>query len=186
MATDAARHARFQGELLTALPRLRPFAQSLARDTMDADDLLQATVMRALAAQDRFALGTNMTGWLYTILRNVHTSEARARRLRTHVPLEHTAESHMLTPATQLDRIEHRETFRALASVPHMQRQALLLVGFLGCSYVEAATISRCEVGTIKSRVNRAKSKIADAMHRARHIQPKQPRSGTRRRRNPA
>jgi len=127
---------------------------------------VQATVVRALAAQERFEPGTNLMGWLYTILRNVHTSELRARSVRVHQDLESTPDHLLQRPATQLEAIEHRELRNALRTVPLKQREALILVVMVGCSYEEAAAICHCEVGTIKSRVNRAKARIAQALGR--------------------
>jgi RNA polymerase sigma-70 factor (ECF subfamily) len=163
---DDDRTAQFRAEILACLPRVRAFARSLGRNSAEADDLVQATVVRALAAQNRFEPGTNLMGWLYTILRNVHTSELRARSVRVHQHLDSTPDHLLQRPATQLDAIEHRELRNALRTVPLKQREALILVVMVGCSYEEAAAICRCEVGTIKSRVNRAKTRIAQALGR--------------------
>jgi RNA polymerase sigma-70 factor (ECF subfamily) len=154
----------FRSEVLACLPRVRAFARSLGRNSAEADDLVQNTVLRALAAQERFELGTNLIGWLYTILRNVHTSELRARSVRVHQDLDSTPDHLLQRPATQLESIEHREVRNALTTVPIKQREALILVVMVGCSYEEAAAICGCEVGTIKSRVNRAKTRIAQAL----------------------
>lgn len=155
---------RFGMDILACLPRVRAFARSLGRNHAEADDLVQATVLRALAARDRFEPGTNLMGWLYTILRNIHTSELRARSVRLHQDLDSTPDHVLQRPATQLQAIEHRELRVALKSVPLKQREALILVVMVGCSYEEAAAICSCEVGTIKSRVNRAKGRIAQAL----------------------
>jgi RNA polymerase sigma-70 factor (ECF subfamily) len=155
---------RFRNDILVCLPRIRAFARSLGRNSAEADDLVQATVLRALSAQDRFEPGTNLMGWLYTILRNVHTSELRARSVRVHQDLDSTPDHVLQRPATQIESIEHREVRNALKTVPLKQREALILVVMVGCSYEEAAAICRCEVGTIKSRVNRAKTRIAQAL----------------------
>ena len=106
----------FRRDILAALPRLRAFARSLAYSGAEADDLLQATVMRALAAEDRFEPGTNLMGWLYTIMRNVHTSELRARSVRQHQDLEATPDHQLQRAPTQLDAIEYRELRNALRS----------------------------------------------------------------------
>lgn len=164
--SDDEQTERFRADILDCLPRIRAFARSLGRNTAEADDLVQATVLRALAAQHRFEPGTNLMGWLYTILRNVHTSELRARSVRVHQDLDSTPDHLLQRPATQLESIEHREVRNALKTVPIKQREALILVVMVGCSYEEAAAICRCEVGTIKSRVNRAKTRIAQALGR--------------------
>jgi RNA polymerase sigma-70 factor (ECF subfamily) len=160
----AERTDKFRNDILACLPRIRAFARSLGRNGAEADDLVQATVLRALSAEDRFEPGTNLMGWLYTILRNVHTSELRARSVRMHQDLDSTPDHVLQRPATQLESIEHREVRNALKTVPIKQREALILVVMVGCSYEEAAAICRCEVGTIKSRVNRAKTRIAQAL----------------------
>lgn len=156
----------FRADLIACLPRLRAFARSLARSSTEADDLLQATVVRALASQNRFEPGTNLAGWLYTIMRNVHTSELRARSVRRHQDLEATPDHELQRAPTQLEAIEHRELRNALRSVPLKQREALILVVMVGCTYEEAAAICGCEVGTIKSRVNRAKGHIVRMLNR--------------------
>lgn len=166
VAKEDDRTVRFREDILACLPRVRAFARSLGRNSAESDDLVQATVVRALAAQDRFEPGTNLMGWLYTILRNVHTSELRARSVRVHQHLDSTPDHLLQRPPTQLDAIEHRELRNALRIVPLKQREALILVVMVGCSYEEAAAICRCEVGTIKSRVNRAKARIAQALGR--------------------
>ena len=158
--------ARFREDIIACLPRLRAFARSLARSTAEADDLLQATVLRALAAENRFEPGTNLIGWLYTIMRNVHTSELRSRSVRQHQDLEATPDHQLQRAPTQMEAIEHRELRQALRSVPLKQREALILVVMVGCTYEEAAAICGCEVGTIKSRVNRAKGHIMRALNR--------------------
>src|SRR5829696_4464497 len=126
--------------LLAAVPSLRAFAISLSGQVDRADDLVQDTLLRALANIDRFERGTNLNAWLFTILRNLFHSEYRKRRREV-------------------------EDFRAaLANLPADQREALLLIGASGFSYEEAAQICECAVGTIKSRVNRARSRLAQLL----------------------
>jgi RNA polymerase sigma-70 factor, ECF subfamily len=151
----------FREQILACLPRLRAYARSMGGSNHAADDLIQATALRALAAEDHFEMGTNMMAWLFTIMRNVHTSELRSRNLRHSQSLEDLPEHLLQAPAAQLAAVQNRELREALKQVPHNQREALVLIVMVGCSYDEAALICGCEVGTIKSRVNRAKARLA-------------------------
>jgi RNA polymerase sigma-70 factor (ECF subfamily) len=154
----------FREEMLACLPRLRGFARSMGGSSHAADDLVQGTVVRALAAEERFQIGTNMMAWLFTIMRNVHTSELRSHMVRRHQPLEDVPDYQLQAPAAQISAIENRELQDALKAVPAKQREALILVVMVGCTYDEAALICGCEVGTIKSRVNRAKGRLAELL----------------------
>jgi RNA polymerase sigma-70 factor (ECF subfamily) len=154
----------FREEILACLPRLRAFARSMGGSSHAADDLIQSTVVRALAAEERFQIGTNMMAWLFTILRNVHTSELRGRVVRNHISLEDVPDYRLQAPAAQISAVENRELQEALKAVPVKQREAVILVVMVGCTYDEAASICGCEVGTIKSRVNRAKARIAELL----------------------
>jgi RNA polymerase sigma-70 factor (ECF subfamily) len=128
-----------------------------------ADDLVQETLLRALANIDSFQPGTNMAAWLFTILRNHFRSEYRKRRREVEDSDGHYAETLKTQPA-QLGHVEFREFREALAKLPSDQREALVLVGASGFSYEEAAHICECAVGTIKSRVNRARTRLAELM----------------------
>jgi RNA polymerase sigma-70 factor, ECF subfamily len=156
----------FREQVLECLPRLRAYARAMGGSADAADDLLQAMVVRALAAERRFEMGTNMMAWLFTIMRNLHTSELRSRNLRHSQSLEDLPEHLFQAPAAQLTAIQNRELHEALKQVPHNQREALVLIVMVGCSYDEAALICGCEVGTIKSRVNRAKARLAELLSR--------------------
>ena len=146
--------------LLAAVPGLRAFAISLSGQVDRADDLVQDTLLRALANIDRFERGTNLNAWLFTILRNLFHSEFRKRRREVEDPDGSLAGRLQIQPeqGAHLDFEDFRE---ALNKLPADQREALLLVGASGFSYEEAANICGCAVGTIKSRVNRARSRLA-------------------------
>ncbi len=146
--------------ILSALPSLRAFAISLSGNVDRADDLVQETILRALANIHSFQLGTNMSAWLFTILRNLFRSEYRKRRREVEDADGKFAESLKSHPE-QLGRVEFNEFRAALAQLPPEQREALILIGASGFSYEEAAGICDCAVGTIKSRVNRARSRLA-------------------------
>lgn len=150
----------FQRGLLTAIPRLRAFAIGLCGTTGLADDLVQETLLRAWANRSSFQLGTNMMGWLYVILRNGFYAEFRKRKHEVaDVDGQHAAM--MVTAPAQEGHIEFGEFRAALLRLPPDQREALLLVGSSGLSYEEAAKICQCAVGTMKSRVSRARTRLA-------------------------
>ena len=146
--------------ILAAVPSLRAFAISLSGNVDRADDLVQETMLRALANIHSFQPGTNMSAWLFTILRNLFRSEYRKRRREVEDTDGSFAEGLKSHPE-QLGRVEFQEFRTALAQLPPEQREALILVGASGFSYEEAADICECAVGTIKSRVNRARSQLA-------------------------
>jgi len=149
--------------MLGAVPSLRAFAISLSGNVDRADDLVQETLLRAMANIDSFQPGTNMSAWLFTILRNLFRSEYRKRRREVEDTDGGYAESLKSHPEQQ-SRVEFEEFRTALAKLPPDQREALILVGASGFSYEEAAAICDCAVGTIKSRVNRARTRLADLL----------------------
>jgi RNA polymerase sigma-70 factor (ECF subfamily) len=149
--------------MLAAVPSLRAFAISLSGNIDRADDLVQETLLRAIANIDSFQPGTNMSAWMFTILRNLFRSEYRKRRREVEDTDGSYAESLKSHPE-QNSRLEFQEFRAALAKLPPDQREALILVGASGFSYEEAAAICDCAVGTIKSRVNRARTRLADLL----------------------
>jgi RNA polymerase sigma-70 factor (ECF subfamily) len=149
--------------MLRATPNLRAFAISLTNNVDRADDLVQETLMRAIANIARFQPGTNMQAWLFTILRNLFHSEYRKRRREVEDADGKYAASLAVQPA-QGSHLDFEDLQKALARLPHDQREALLLVGASGFSYEQAAEICGCAVGTIKSRVNRARTRLSDLM----------------------
>ncbi len=153
-----------QTELLRTLPHLRAFAISLSGSTDRADDLVQETLTRALANIDRFQPGTCLQAWLFTILRNLFHTEFRRRRREVEDPDGIMAGQLAVLP-NQPGCVEFEELRRALGKLPHDQREALLLVSAQGFSYEEAAQITGTQLGTIKSRVNRARTRLAELMH---------------------
>ena len=149
--------------ILKAVPNLRAFAVSLSGNVDRADDLVQETLLRALANIESFQPGTNLSAWLFTILRNQFRSEYRKRR-REVEDVDGKYSDKLKTQPEQMGKIEFTELRRALTQLPDDQREALLLVGASGFSYEEAAEICGCAVGTIKSRVNRARNRLAEMM----------------------
>jgi RNA polymerase sigma-70 factor (ECF subfamily) len=150
-------------QVLSTVPSLRAFAISLCGNIDRADDLVQETLLRALSHIDSFEPGTNMPAWLFTILRNLFRSEYRKRRREVEDADGRYAETLKSHPE-QTGRVEFEEFRTALAKLPPDQREALILVGASGFSYEDAASICGCAVGTIKSRVNRARTRLADLL----------------------
>lgn len=146
--------------LLAAVPGLRAFAISLSGQVDKADDLVQDTLLRALSNLHRFERGTNLNAWLFTILRNLFHSEYRKRR-REIADSDGSYAGRLKVQPEQGSHLDFEDFRTALFQLPSDQREALLLVGASGFSYEEAAGICDCAVGTIKSRVNRARIRLA-------------------------
>jgi len=150
----------FKDDLLACLPNLRAFALAQCHHRQLAEDLVQETLLRAWAHRDRFEPGSNMAAWLFTILRNHHRSlYRRQRRELEDVGGAHAAE--LIVAPDQQSRLDLQDFRAALQHLSPDQREALLLVGAEGFSYQQAAAIGGCAVGTIKSRVNRARVTLA-------------------------
>ncbi len=146
--------------MLATVPSLRAFAVSLTNSRDRADDLVQDTLMRAWANIDRFERGTNLEAWLFTILRNLFHSEYRSRR-REVEDADGSYAARLRTHPDQQARLDYEDFRTALTKLPPDQREALLLVGAQGLSYEEAAEVCNVPLGTVKSRVNRARSRLA-------------------------
>jgi RNA polymerase sigma-70 factor (ECF subfamily) len=142
------------------LPSLRAFAFSLSRNAADADDLVQETLTKAWAHRERFEPGSNLRAWLFTILRNSWYTGAAKRRREIADEEGHYA-ARLIAEASQEWTAELTSLQTALGALPPEHREAIVLVGAAGLSYQEAADISGCAVGTIKSRVNRARHRLA-------------------------
>lgn len=150
----------FKRQLTEVVPHLRAFARGLCGRPDMADDLVQETLLKAWAAQDRFEPGTSIRAWTFVILRNVFLTDMRRNRFRGEYD-EGVAERILTTPAGQEGPLHLSDLHRALLTLPAERREALLLVGAGGFSYEEAAEICGCAVGTIKSRVGRARAALA-------------------------
>lgn len=156
MSTD---NPEFEEALVEAIPHLRAFARSFTAEVSRADDLVQETLVKAWYSRDSFAPGTNFRAWLFTILRNVFISQNRKQKREVSDP-DNVHTSALAVPPEQYGHLELQEFNAALEQIPPDQREALLLIGAEGFSYEEAAEICGCAVGTIKSCVNRARSKL--------------------------
>lgn len=151
-------------ELVEHLPALRAFAISLTRNSATADDLVQDTVVKAWSNLDKFQPGTNLRAWLFTILRNTFYSLHRKRSREVEDPDGIMADGLSEKPHHD-GRLAMADFEDAFAQLPAEQREALVLVGAEGFSYEEAAEMCGCAVGTIKSRTNRARTRLAEIMH---------------------
>ena len=151
-------------EAVTArIPSLRAFAWSLSRNGADADDLVQETLTKAWTYRDRFEAGTNLRAWLFTILRNSwYSSVAKPSREVADEDGHHAAR--LTAEGSQEWTVELSALKHALDDLPPEHREAIVMVGAAGLSYEEAAEIAGCALGTIKSRVNRARNRLAEAM----------------------
>lgn len=160
--TDREKLARdqFRDHLVAAIPKLRAFALSLASHSDYADDLVQETLMKAWNHQNSFQAGTNIKAWLFTILRNEYFSQLRKRK-REVEDADGDYASNVMTPGGQESQLDMADLRIALQQLPDDQREAVVLVGASGFSYQEVAQICQVPVGTVKSRVNRARNKLA-------------------------
>ena len=149
--------------LVALLPNLRAFAFSLCGQHDRADDLVQETLLKAWSHLDSFQEGTNLRAWLFTILRNTFITEMRRRGREVEDANGTKADGLSVAPAQQ-GHIDMQDVRKALDLLPHHQREALVLVGAAGMSYDETAEITKCAVGTVKSRVNRARSRLAQLL----------------------
>ncbi|MBK1622508.1 MULTISPECIES: sigma-70 family RNA polymerase sigma factor [Hyphomicrobiales] len=150
-------------ELLSAIPNLRAFAVSLCGNGERADDLVQETLMKAWAKFHTFQEGTNLRAWLFTILRNEFYSQVR-KKGREVEDAEGAYAAKLASQPAQNGHMDLRDFNEALSQLPDDQREALVLVGASGFSYEEASEICDCAVGTIKSRVSRARTRLAELL----------------------
>jgi RNA polymerase sigma-70 factor, ECF subfamily len=146
-------------DMVALVPQLHTFARSLCRDGVRADDLVQEALMRAIDNIERFKPGTNLKAWLFTIVRNEHYSQLRRRKFEAH-GVDTSLLPEPCVPPDHDGKLELRDLNRALSSLSPGQRTALILVSASGFSYEEAAAICGCAVGTIKSRVARARETL--------------------------
>ena len=162
-ATARTEPPNFKRELLATLPSLRAFAVSLSGRHDKADDLVQDTVMKAWAKQESFELGTNIKAWLFTILRNEFYSQMR-KRGREVQDTDGAFTERMAVHPSQYGIVDLNDFRKALDKLPDDQREAVILIGASGFSYEEAAEICHCAIGTMKSRVSRARTKLQELL----------------------
>lgn len=150
-------------DIVKLLPALRAFAISLCGDGSKADDLVQEAIVKALANLDKYQDGSNLRAWMFTILRNAYFSDLRKRRPEVE-DVDGTYSAGLSAPAPQLGKVMMRDMRDALRLLPDDQREAVLLVGAAGFSYEEAAAIAGSAVGTVKSRVSRARARLEEIL----------------------
>lgn len=159
MHSDAAIDT-FRNDLVALIPHMRAFARSLTGDAAAADDLAQEALAKAWDKRDSFEPGTNLKAWVFMIVRNQFFSDKR-RSWRSQPLDPEVAERTLVANTNPMATLELDEVRRALLRLPDDQREALILIGAGGLSYEEAAEICGAAVGTIKSRVSRARDRLA-------------------------
>jgi RNA polymerase sigma-70 factor (ECF subfamily) len=152
-------------ELLEAeIPKLRRYARALTRDAARADDLVQNSLVRAIAKQQLWQPGTDLRAWLFTILHHQNVNDVRgSSRGRDGVPVEKVAPS-LAAVSDPTAALQIRDLERAMAALPEGQRRVILLVGLEGMSYEEVATILRIPIGTVRSRLSRGRETLRSLM----------------------
>jgi RNA polymerase sigma-70 factor, ECF subfamily len=154
-------HDLFKRQLLDHIPRLRGFALSLTRNAEEADDLVQDVLLRAWRARESFEMGTNLQAWLFRILRNTFYNDTVVKR-RAVQDVDGALAAKLAAAPNQEWRVRWSEMLEALQQLKPHAREALLMIAGAGLSYEEAAQICGCPVGTIKSRVKRARADLAE------------------------
>lgn len=154
---------QFQDDLAALVPNLRAFAKSLSGNADYADDLVQETLIKAWKNRNTFAEGSNLKAWLFTILRNTFLSDRRKRKFEVEDP-DGVLSDKLATHGEQSGHMDFLDFAEAFRKLPDDQREALILIGAEGFSYEEAALMCGCAVGTIKSRVNRARNKLVEML----------------------
>lgn len=155
---------RVQAEMVQLIPALRAFARRLDRSPTNVDDLVQETLTRALANLDKFQEGTSLKSWMFTILRNMFCTKFGLSKRET-VGLEDCASGRPTVNAPQEWSVRAHEFHRALLNLPEHYRDAVDIILLQGQSYEVAARRCGCPVGTIKSRVNRARAQLASQLN---------------------
>jgi RNA polymerase sigma-70 factor (ECF subfamily) len=153
----------WRDEVVGMIPALRAFAWSLSHNGSDADDLVQDTLIKAWSNREKFEAGTNLRAWLFTILRNTYYTQILRRRREVRDEAGEYAGALKSAPTQEWSVAVH-SLQAALQQLPPEHREALILVGAAGLSYEEAAEICGCALGTIKSRVNRARTRLLKIM----------------------
>jgi RNA polymerase sigma-70 factor (ECF subfamily) len=153
----------FLDQITLLLPALRAFGRSLCGDPARADDLVQDTVLKAWTNREQFQAGSNLKAWLFTILRNCYYSELRHRKFEVEDP-DGVSASQLAVAPDHDAKLQLRDLSHALQQLPTDQREALVLVCATGLSYEEAAAVCQVAVGTIKSRIARARDRLVELL----------------------
>ena len=150
---------QFQRLLMDQMPRLQSYAMSLTRNRPDAEDLVQTTALLALRAESQFIAGTNFSAWTYRILKNSFLSKCRGNK-RTPVSIDDVPEQALACPDSVHDHVLTREVIRAMDKLNPALREVLTMICGSEMTYEEAATALACSVGTVKSRMWRARAQM--------------------------
>src|SRR5208283_4959145 len=155
-------HAVLRDELVKWIPNLRAFALSLTQSAQQSDDLVQDTLVKALSNLDKFQKGTNLRAWLFTIQRNSFYNDIRYRKYHQTASLDEIDPGYLELRATQEKYIEFQDVLNGLSRLVPEQREAVVLIAAEGLSYEEAAAVCNCPIGTVKSRLSRARQRLEE------------------------
>ncbi len=163
VAQEGRDEESFRSEIIAMTPRLYNFAMSLTKNPSAADDLVQDTFLRAWRSRARFTVGTNLGAWLFTIMRNAFYSRHR-KEVREIADSDGDYADRLAAAPEQSGHVDLLDAQTALTKLPLPMRQALILVAIENLSYEEAATVMNCRIGTVKSRVWRAREQLAQIL----------------------
>lgn len=161
---NATQTMSFEDSIIAETPKLTRFARRRCGKADLADDLVQETLMRALTNRDKFTPGTNIGAWLITILRNTHLNHIRKHK-REQVGLNEGWENTQSAPASQEHHLTLVEVSNALDTLSSDHRDVLMSAAVDGKSYEEVAEICECPVGTVRSRLSRARSRLTESLN---------------------
>ncbi len=153
-------------DILRHIPALRAYSRALCKSVPDAEDLVQETLLRAIENTHRYRAGSNMRAWLFTIMRNRFFTNCRKSSRERTGATDCVSVQVQVRPAQDW-YMQAREMQAALRKMPLHYREAIILVGALGETYLDAARILHCDIGTIKSRVNRARTMLREVLEPA-------------------
>ncbi|MGN7295388.1 sigma-70 family RNA polymerase sigma factor [Rhizobium sp. SAFR-030] len=162
--TDIPANDRVRAQMIELIPALRSFARRFERNPANVEDLVQETLLRALANLDKFKEGTSLKSWMFTILRNTFCTKF-GRAKREVVGLDECVSARSAISAPQEWGIAAQEFHRAVLSLPRQYREAFDMILLQGQSYEAAAKSFGCPVGTVKSRVNRARAQLSEQLN---------------------
>lgn len=163
-SAQPARRGFTGDEIISYIPGLRVYARGLCRNASEADDLVQETLLRAIEKASQYQSDTNLRAWLFTIMRNRFYSNFLKRKREAPAASDCASTVAIPVEGRQLWHVEMTDVKKALATLPVHYRETLILVAVLGESYIRAAEILDCDIGTIKSRLSRARTLLRDRL----------------------